>query len=169
MMNLTIAGHLGDDVEERVTPSGQKVATLRMAVNTRRGGKDETVWWRITIWGDRFGKMFPYLKKGSGVIVTGRMHAPQIYTDRAGHAQVALEMTAEMIDFSPFGRSGKAQETSSAAYPGFSQKMVAEGHSSEAERAAAPYNAFGQPHPSSVKTFGKASEEYETEDDPLPF
>lgn len=113
MIIIQIAGHLGADPETRFTPSGQKVTTMRVATNVRKGGKDETVWWRVTIWGDRFDKMLTYLKKGSAVIVVGEMGKPEIYTDKEGRPQVSMDLTAEMIRFSPFGkteRTGTGQE-----------------------------------------------------------
>lgn len=104
-MNLIqIMGHLGADPETRFTPSGQKVTNMRVAVTVRKGGKDETVWYRITIWGDRFDKMMPYFKKGSAIIVIGELGKPEIYNDREGRPQVSLEVTAEFIRFSPFGK-----------------------------------------------------------------
>lgn len=101
---LQIAGHLGADPDERHTPSGQKVISLNLATTSRKGGKDETIWWRVTIWGDRFDKMMPYLKKGSPLMVYGEMTKPRIYTNKEGQPQVACEMVAEAIKFSPFGR-----------------------------------------------------------------
>lgn len=112
-MNIIhIAGHLGADPEVRFTASGQKVTGLRIAVNTRKSGKEETIWYRITIWGDRFDKMMPYLKKGSSIIVIGTLHKPEIYTDKEGRQHVSLEITAEMIQFSPFGRSDRSENSS---------------------------------------------------------
>lgn len=102
---LQIAGHLGAEPEERFTSSGQKVHTLRVATHSRKGGQDVTIWWRVTIWGDRFDKMMPYLKKGSPIIAIGEMNKPEIYTDKEGKPQVSMELTAETIRFSPFGRS----------------------------------------------------------------
>ena len=66
MNQINIAGHLGADPEVRFTSSGQKVTTLRVATRVRRGAKDkdETIWWRVTVWGEQFDKMVPYLKKG---------------------------------------------------------------------------------------------------------
>lgn len=107
---IFIAGHLGADPETRFTPSGQKVTTLRLAVNVRKGGKEETIWYRITIWGDRFEKMMPYLKKGSAIMVSGELGKPEIYTDREGKQQVSMEVTAENIRFSPFGKTEKGKE-----------------------------------------------------------
>ena len=104
---IHIAGRLGADAETRVTPSGQKVTTLRMAVNIRKGGKEETMWWRVTIWGDRYDKMVPYFKKGAALIVVGEMGKPEIWTDKEGRPQVSLDMTADIVRFSPFGGNGE--------------------------------------------------------------
>jgi single-strand DNA-binding protein len=117
MNMIWIAGHLGADPEVRFTASGQKITSLRVATNHRRQGKDETVWWRCTIFGDRHDKMLTYLKKGSAVIVMGRMNPPQLWTDKEGRQQVSLEMVVETIDFSPFGKSERSgQEGSSPSY-----------------------------------------------------
>ena len=107
-MNIVqILGNLGADPETRYAPSGQKITNLRVASNTRRGGKDETTWWRVTIFGDRFDKLISYLKKGSSVIVVGKMNAPSIWTDKEGRPQVTLEVIADMVEFSPFGRTDR--------------------------------------------------------------
>ena len=105
MNYLMIAGRLGADPEVRFTSGGQKVTTIRVAANNRRGKTDETVWWRVTIWGDQFDKMMPYIKKGSAVMVWGDMAKPEIYNDREGKPQISMNMTANNISFSPFGKS----------------------------------------------------------------
>jgi len=110
-----IAGRLGADPETRFTPKGQKVTTMRVATNGKRGGKEETIWWRATLWGDQFDRMLPYLKKGSAVMVMGEMHKPEIYNDREGKAQISMELTADVVRFSPFGKEGSA---SSDGYAG---------------------------------------------------
>lgn len=107
---LEIFGHLGADPETRVTPSGQKVTTLRIASNIRKGGKDETMWWRVTLWGTEFDNLLPHLKKGSALIVVGNMDKPEIYTDKEGRQQISLQMTAEFIRFSPFGKSERSEQ-----------------------------------------------------------
>lgn len=104
-MNLIhIAGHLGADPETRFTSSGKKVTTLRVATRTRVKGNDDTIWWRVTIWDDRFDKMLPHLKKGSGVIVVGELHKPEMFNDREGKPQISMEITASYLQFSPFGK-----------------------------------------------------------------
>ncbi|MEI8125438.1 MAG: single-stranded DNA-binding protein, partial [Parachlamydiaceae bacterium] len=64
MIIVQIAGRLGRKPETRFTPSGQKVTSFSVATNVRKAGKEETVWWRVTVWGDRYDKMMTYLDKG---------------------------------------------------------------------------------------------------------
>jgi single-strand DNA-binding protein len=104
MNQTTVAGHLGADPEVRFTSSGQKVTTLRVAARVRKGAKDETIWWKVTVWGEQFDKMIPHFKKGSPIIVIGEMNKPEIFTDREGRPQVSMSMTALNLLFSPFGR-----------------------------------------------------------------
>lgn len=113
MNQTTIAGHLGSDPEVRFTSSGQKVTTLRVAARVRKGSKDETIWWRVSIWGEQFDKMIPYFKKGSPIIVIGEMNKPEIFTDRDGHAQVSMSLTAFNLMFSPFGRPDSSNSAES--------------------------------------------------------
>lgn len=147
MQQITIAGHLGKDPENRFTADGKKVITLVIATNSRKGGKDETTWWRCTIWGDRFDKMLPYLKKGSAVIITGEMHKPSIYTDKNGSPQVSMDLTVDTIRFSPFGKPAENNQ----------------------ERAAAPAQAFTQPAEITQGRGSPANLVHEDDDDALPF
>lgn len=114
MILIEIAGFLGADAEERFTATGKKVISLRVATKVRQGGKDETVWWKVSIWGDRFDKMLPYLKKGTAVIIVGEMGKPETYVDKEGHTQVSLTLSAEIIKFSPFGKPERPQETATS-------------------------------------------------------
>lgn len=117
MFFVHLAGNLGKDPETRFTPNGQKVTSFSVAVTQRRGKdkEDVTTWVRVTIWGDRFDKMISFLKKGSSVIVGGRMNPPTMYTDKEGRNQVSLEVVAEMLEFSPFGTKSDRQGEGSSA------------------------------------------------------
>ncbi|MBI5274061.1 MAG: single-stranded DNA-binding protein [Chlamydiales bacterium] len=112
MNQITIAGRLGNDPEVRYTSSGMKVIAFRVATNSRRGGKDDTIWYRVTIWGEQFDKMLPYIKKGTALIITGELGKPEIYNDREGNPQVSLNVTAFHITFSPFGSGGSTTKGS---------------------------------------------------------
>ena len=150
MIFIQIAGHLGTDPEVRYTPSGQKVTNIRVATTIRRNNKEKTVWWKVTMWGDRFDKRLAYLKKGSAVIVWGEMGMPDIYNDKEGNPQTNFEIIAEHITFSPFGGGGNKQN----------QDEQGQGQGEEqqhfAARAAAP-----QARPAPTAAFAQ--------DDDVPF
>lgn len=151
MIFIQIAGHLGQDPEVRYTPSGQKVTTIRVATNIRRGNKEKTVWWRVTMWGDRFDKRLSYLKKGSPVIVWGEMGIPDIYQDRDGNPQTSFEIIAEHISFSPFGNKGDRPQDGSQ-----------DGSEEQEEQA----------HKGPSRSFGKAAvaaSSSNAQDDDIPF
>lgn len=160
---IHVAGNLGADPEVRYTSSGKKVTNLKVASRSRRGkgGEEQTIWWRVTLWGENFDKMVSFLKKGSAVIVHGDLHKPEIFTDREGNPQVSLEITAAHIEFSPFGRSSSSTSEQSA------------GKAQASNGPAAPFGA----HPSSdapsdpyvgSQTTG-AGVKGETFDDEVPF
>ncbi len=124
MNQITIAGHLGAEPEVRFTSSGQKVTTLRVAARVRRGSKgDDTIWWRVTVWGEQFDKMIPYFKKGSPILVFGELNKPEIFTNRDGAPQVSMNITAQNLLFSPFGRpdaqGGSAPQQEEPSQQGF--------------------------------------------------
>ena len=114
---IHIAGHLGADPEVRFTSTGKKVTTLRVACRARKGQNDDTIWWRVTIWGEQYDKMLSYLKKGSPIVVAGEMHRPEIFTDRDGKPQPSMEITAAYIQFSPFGKSGNTPAAAGEGQP----------------------------------------------------
>jgi single-strand DNA-binding protein len=103
-----------------------------VAARARRSGKDETIWWKVTIWGEQFDKIIPYFKKGSPIIVVGELNKPEIFTDREGRPQVSMSITALNIMFSPFGRPDNQGSSGEHAESGQSGS-----HSSEMAHAAA--------------------------------
>lgn len=174
MNKLTIAGHLGSDPEVRHTTGGLKVTTFNVAVNIRKQGKDETIWYRVTIWGDRFDKMVQYLKKGSAVIVSGDLY-PSIWQDKTRGDQaprLSLELTADSIQFSPFGRSAtekEGQTAGAAAQSGrqgysqgssFASNPVSGGNSGSFDNLDSYVEGYGA-------TYGAA--EHDESKDNLPF
>lgn len=111
-MNLVeIIGFVGNDPEERVTPAGRKVVSFRMADNMKTGEREETLWWRVSCWGDQFDRIMPYIKKGTGLVVHGEMRRkPDTYQDREGNLQVSLELTATQIRFLPSSTKADRQQ-----------------------------------------------------------
>lgn len=139
MNTITVIGHLGADPVTRFTASGQKVTTFNVATNARKGGNDVTIWFRITVWGDRFDKMISYLKKGSAIIVIGELQKPEIWTDKEGRPQITLEVTAEMLRFSPLGKERQGQEPA-ATTKGASESF---GEQSFGATPAASFGSYG--------------------------
>ncbi|MFI5334120.1 MAG: single-stranded DNA-binding protein [Chlamydiales bacterium] len=138
MNQITIAGHLGADPEVRFTASGQKVTSLRVAAKARRTTKDktdDTIWWRVTVWGEQFDKMLSFFKKGSPIIVFGELSKPEIFTNRDGQPQVSMNITALNLQFSPFGRTDR---------PGSEGKDGEGGHQGGGHSAGSGESAYGQ-------------------------
>ena len=77
---LIIVGNLGKDPEMRYTPSGTPVTSLSVATNRKYTGSDgqvvkETTWFRVSVFGKSAETAAQYLKKGSAVLVEGRLDA----------------------------------------------------------------------------------------------
>ncbi len=177
MQQIVIAGRLGADPEERVTPSGQKVWNLRVATNVRKGGEEVSMWWSVSVWGDSFDRMMPFFKKGSAIIVSGDFMPPRKYTDKNGEVQFALEITARNLSFSPFGKGTDGQsDNNNAGTNGFNQTQPQA--QQRPQQAPAQAKSFSQPagRPNEdryanmgAQTDSGMGEDLGTTDDNLPF
>lgn len=97
-----IVGNLGSDPSLKFSEKGEPVTTLNVAVSTR---KDETAWFRVTVWGGSAEACNQYLKKGSKVLVEGRLSfdketgAPRIWRDKDGNWRASFEVFAYQVVF----------------------------------------------------------------------
>lgn len=107
---IIIAGNLGRDPEMRYTPTGQAVTSFSVATNrqyTNNNGEPvkETIWFRISAWGKIAETCNQYLKKGSKVLVEGRLTAdattggPRIWTGQDGQPRTSFEVNATTVRF----------------------------------------------------------------------
>lgn len=105
-----LVGNLGRDPEMRYTPSGQAVTSFSVAVSeayTNANGEKvkKTIWFRISAWGKQAESCNQYLKKGSKVLVEGRISAdpntggPKIWTKQDGTVGSSFEITATTVRF----------------------------------------------------------------------
>jgi len=97
----TFTGRLGKDVESRFTQSGDAVANFSVAVGdswkSASGEKKETTTWvRVVAFKKLAEIMAQYLKKGSKVLISGRMDERK-YTDKEGNERSSWEVTAEKM------------------------------------------------------------------------
>lgn len=118
---IIIVGNLGGDPEMRYTPAGQAVTNFSVAVNNRYTGKDgntvdETNWFRISAWGRQAEACNQYLKRGSQVLVEGRMTAdpetgsPRVFQRNDGSYGASYEITAQSVQF--LSSPGEAERVS---------------------------------------------------------
>ena len=120
---LTIVGHLGRDPEMRYTPSGQAVTNFSVATSRRWTTNDgqqqeETVWFRVSVWGKLAETCNQYLAKGRLVLCEGRLTVdketggPRVWTDQSGKPRASYEMTAFEVKF--LGGKGDTSGTADA-------------------------------------------------------
>ena len=102
---LIIIGNLGRDPEMRYTPDGKPNTTFSVATSRKAGDKDETTWFRVSVWGNQAEACNQYLRKGSKVLVEGRLRpdantgAPQVWQKKDGTWGASFDVTAENVRF----------------------------------------------------------------------
>jgi single-strand DNA-binding protein len=107
---IVIVGNVGRDPEMRYTPSGQAVTSFSVATNrqyTNNNGETvkETIWFRVSAWGKTGEICNQYLKKGSKVLVEGRLTAdpatggPRVWTGQDGSPRASFEVSAGTVRF----------------------------------------------------------------------
>ena len=107
---IILVGNLGRDPEMRYSPSGTAVTNFSMATSEKWADQqgqtqERTLWWRVSVWGKQAENCNQYLKKGSKVLVEGRMNGdsktggPKIYTRQDGTAGANFEVTAATVKF----------------------------------------------------------------------
>lgn len=107
---IIIVGNLGRDPEMRYTPQGTPVTNLSVATNRKWTGADgtpgeETIWFRVSVWGKQAETCNQYLSKGRQVLVEGRLRpdpatgGPRIWTRQDGTPGASFEINALSVRF----------------------------------------------------------------------
>ena len=103
---IIIVGNLGGDPEMRYMPDGTAVTNFSVATNRRwtdgQSGeqRDETTWFRVSLWGRQAETANEYLAKGRQVLVEGRLRpdpqtgGPRTFTRQDGTVGASYELTA---------------------------------------------------------------------------
>lgn len=95
MNQATILGYVGRDAELRATPGGSSVANFSVATTERWGkgedAQEKTTWHRIVVWGPLAEIAGKYVRKGSQVLVQGRIENRK-FTDSSGHERDISEI-----------------------------------------------------------------------------
>jgi single-strand DNA-binding protein len=130
---VILVGNLGRDPEMRYTPGGQPVTSFSVASNRRytdSSGQsvEETIWFRISVWGKQAEACKQYLSKGRQVLVEGRLvcdrqtGGPRTYKRSNGEMGTSFEINAEVVRF--LGQRGDAQ--AAPAEPGTASAATSE-------------------------------------------
>jgi single-strand DNA-binding protein len=104
-----LLGNLTKDPEIRFTPQGKPVGDLRMAVSRRFKGangedREETCFVNVVVWGPQAQSCGDYLRKGSPVLVDGRLQYEEWEKD--GKKNSRLRVVAERVQFMGGPKSG---------------------------------------------------------------
>ena len=138
-MNLNTAfliGRLAADPESRITPSGQKVTTVRIATNRvwnnrSTGEKQEQVEFHTVIaWGNLAEIVSKYLRKGQLAFFEGRLQT-RSWQGQDGVKRYRTEITAENMQLGP-----RAAGTSAQVNPIRSEPLQAADATPSAERTS---------------------------------
>ena len=107
---IILVGNLGRDPEMRYTPSGQAVTNFSVATNRQYTGSDgqlvkETIWFRVSTWGKTAENCNQFLKRGSKVLVEGRLipdastGGPRVWNRQDGTPSASFEVNAQTVRF----------------------------------------------------------------------
>lgn len=97
---VQIAGNLTRDVELRITSAGTSVADIGIAINERvkKGDEwvDEPVFVDVTLWGRMAEVANEYLRKGSPVLIGGRLRY-ESWNDDSGSKRSKLKVVGDKL------------------------------------------------------------------------
>jgi single-strand DNA-binding protein len=107
---IIVAGYLGRDPELRYTGDGTPVANFSLATSRRWSGQDgspreQTTWFRVTVWRRQAEICNQYLQKGRAVLVEGELNSdpdtggPRLWTGNDGATRASYEITARTVRF----------------------------------------------------------------------
>ncbi len=129
MNKAILVGRLGQDPSNKFTATGRQVSQFSLATDEsyqdKNGDKvDKAEWHRIVCWGKLADLVTRYIKKGSLVLVEGKLQTRK-WQDKQGNDRWTTEVVARNVQFlDSKGSGGNAQpeaggmpDSSSADYP----------------------------------------------------
>ena len=146
--SITIVGNITRDPELRFTPSGQANARLGVAVNRRWQDRSSGEWneatsfFDVIAWRELAENVNESLKRGTRVIVTGRLE--QRSWEQDGNKRSVVEINADEIAPSLRWATAKVEKTDRrSGDQGGGGGGSGFGRSAPAAEQPAPYDDFG--------------------------
>ena len=140
---VILVGNLTRDPELRYTPNGKAIAKIGLAVNrvwTTESGekKEEVTFVDVDIFGRTAENVSQYMRKGSPILIEGRLRLDQWDDKQTGQKRSKLGVVADTVQFlgSPRGDSGSGTPAPSrprAAEPPPAESATPEPEASPAE------------------------------------
>ncbi len=98
MNNVFLLGRSGANAELRNTPSGMAVLTISIAVNEKKSDGTYTPhWFRVTAFGKTAEILAPRIKKGTEVMVQGRLVSRTWDDKNTGQKRSSVEVVAQYL------------------------------------------------------------------------
>lgn len=98
MNRVTLLGNLGKDPDVKQTPSGNYVAKFSLATTAGSKEKKYTEWHTLEAWDKQAELAGAYLKKGSKVLVEGRLKTEK-WTDKENVERWTTKVVVGHIEF----------------------------------------------------------------------
>jgi len=114
---VIICGNLTRDVQVRYTPGGAAVADMGLAVNRTwfdkqsNSKKEEVTFVDVTLWGRDAENAGEYLRKGSGVLIEGRLALESWDDKQTGQKRSKLKIVCEQMQFLGSKPSGERRQS----------------------------------------------------------
>lgn len=119
---VIIAGRVCRDIELRYSPKGTPCARIGMAINRRwktesGEAKEEVTFLDVDAFGRTAENCHKFLKKGSGLHVTGRLRMDQWDDKQTGQKRSKLGVVADSVQFVSEGKSSTTDAPATAPAP----------------------------------------------------
>lgn len=113
MNNVSLVGRIGQELELKSTPSGQKVLNFPLAVSrayVNKGEERKTDWLDCVAWGVTAEFISKYFHKGQNIAIVGEIQTDN-YTDRDGKNRKSFKIMVRNCFFC----EGRAEAREKAA------------------------------------------------------
>ena len=133
-----VIGNLTRDPELRSLPSGIKVCSFSLATNRvwkdKNGARQESAdYHNVVVFGRQAETVAQYMKKGSSILVEGRMQTRSWEDKTSGEKKYRTEIVADRTQFGP-----KSSGTSASVQSTNSEKTSSEKNSEEIDTIEYP-------------------------------